>query len=266
VNEDLPVTIDPAFVHGLEERAARGEAKAMFDLGCLHDIPVKIGVPLDLGIARGWYTRAAEAGHPWAQFALGNMMERAQGGPRNDLQARRWYDSAARQGVAEAQMHLGDMLQAGRGGPADLPEAARWYDRAAAQGHEVAATRLALLHLEGRLPEADPDRARSLLEFAADKLDGQAHLILGDIHLRGIGVPRHGGLAVVHYCVAVLRLAPGHDADRALAAREHLLSRQPQLRDEYESQARAFVAARLPGGDHSLAARREGDRSTEDHP
>jgi TPR repeat protein len=238
--------IDPGFVARLRERAEAGDPKAMFDLGCLHDLPAKIGVELDLDLALQWYTRSAEAGFAWAQFALGNMYELAQGTPRNDLGARRWYEAAARQGIAEAQMHFGRMLQTGRGGPPAAAEAADWYQKAAHQGHERAATNLALMHLQGEITPADLDEARRLLEFAADKLDGLAHLALADMHLRGMGTARHGGLALVHYCVAALLLPPGPDADRAGASREGLLARQPALRESYQDNARQFVEARAP--------------------
>jgi TPR repeat protein len=236
--------IDPQFLEAIRARADAGEPKAMFDLGRLYDIPEKPGVALDLETARTWYERSAQAGFAWAQFALGNMLEHAQGGPRNDLGARRWYEASAAQGIAEAQMHLASMLKAGRGGPKDTAGAVEWYGRAAAQGHELAATNLALMHLEGSVEQPDVPEARRLLEFAADKLDGLAHLVLGDLHLRGIGDKAHGGLALVHFCVAVLLLRPGPDAERAREMKETLLARQPALREEYENHARGFVAER----------------------
>lgn len=237
-------SIDAERIAALTARAESGEAKAMFELGLLYDLPEKQDAPLDLARAREWYEKAAEAGHAWAQFALGNIHEKAEGTPRNHLAARKWYLAAAHQHVAEAQMHLARMLQAGRGGPTDLAEAAMWYERAANGGHELAATNLALMHLDGTAPQASLPKAVELLEFAADKLDGLAHLVLGDLHLRGVGVDRHGGLALVHYCVAGELLAEGPQADRARAARENLLGQRPELRAEYEERAREFIAAR----------------------
>lgn len=251
MNDD---TTDGSRIAHLEARAEAGEVKAMFDLGLLHDLPEKPDAPLDLERARHWYTRAAEQGHAWAQFALGNMNERAEAGTRNALAARRWYEAAAHQGIAEAQFHLGRLLQSGQGGPADPAKAAEWFDRAARQGHEVAATHLALMHLGREHPQPDPQRAFELLEFAADKLDGLAHLVLGDVHLEGLAGRRHGGYALVHYCVATLLLPPGSDADRAGRAKEELLARQPQLRDEYETQAADFVAARRVPPEATAAA------------
>ncbi|MBI1397439.1 MAG: hypothetical protein GC151_15815 [Betaproteobacteria bacterium] len=241
-------------VAALERLAQGGDAKAMFDLGCLHDIPEKPGLTIDLDAARAWYSRAADAGHPWAQFALGNMLERAQGGPRNDHAARRWYERAADRGIAEAQMHLARMLQAGLGGPAEPAEATRWYERAAAQGHEVAARDLALMHLEKSAPDPNVQKARELLEFAADKLDGLAHLVLGDLYMRGAWGERHGGMALVHYCTAALLLHEGDAFRRAVTARDALLARRPDLREAYESQAREFIRARRPEGDGNARA------------
>jgi len=231
-------------IAALTSRAEGGETKAMFDLGMLYDLPEKPDAPFDLERALHWYETAAEAGHAWAQFALGNMHDKAHGTPRNHRAARKWYAASAEQGVAEAQMHLALMLQAGRGGPAEPAEAALWYERAANGGHELAATHLALMHLDGSAPQASLPKAVELLEFAADKLDGLAHLVLGDLYVRGMGVDRHGGLALVHYCVACELLAEGPHAEQARTARDDLLARRPELRDEYEAQARDFIDAR----------------------
>lgn len=230
----------------LEARAAAGDPKAAFELGWMHDLPPKEGLHVDLAVALRWYTQAAEGGFAWAQFALGHMLDRADGVARNHLGARRWYDAAARQHLPEAQMQLARMLEHGLGGPADTVQAAHWYEQAAIQGHEKAATRLALMHRTGSAPQPDLAKARELLEFAADKLDGDAHLMLADGWLHGIGGERHGGLALVHYCVATLLLPPGHHLDRAEAGKAALLTQRPDLRDEYEDKARAFVAARRP--------------------
>jgi TPR repeat protein len=229
-------------------RAEAGDLKAMFELGWMHDLPPKPGLPHDLAIARQWYERAAEGGFGWAQFALGHMLERADGGVRNHLGARRWYEAAAKQHLPEAQMHYARMLDTGRGGPADPVQAAWWYEQAATQGHEKAATLLALMHRQGRAPQPDLAKARELLEFAADKLDGDAHLMLADGWLHGLGSERHGGLALVHYCVAILLLSPGPSRDRAETAKAALLAQRPDLRDEYEGRAQAFVDSRRPGG------------------
>lgn len=235
-----------AHVAALLARAESGDTRAMFDLGCLFDLPEKPGIRSDLDQARAWYEQAAEGGHAWAQFALGNMLERAQGGSRNELAARQLYEASARQGVAEAQMHLARMLETGRGGPAAPAEAADWYARAAAQGHEVAATNLAIMHLEKTAPSPDVNKARDLLTFAADKLDGRAHLVLGDLYLTGRAGERHGALSLVHFSVAAMLLPEGEPRDRAIAARESLLARQPHLRKEFDGHAREFVATRRP--------------------
>lgn len=244
MNDD-PIPFDPENLAALTARAEAGDAKAMFDLGCVYDIPPKHGIGVDLDRARTWYSKAADLGFGWAQFALADMHERAEGGAsRNDLAARRLYELAAKQGIAEAQMKLANMLRAGRGGPAAPTEAAQWYEAAAQQGHELAATNLALMHLDREIPAASLDTALELLEFAADKLDGLAHLVLGDLHLRGIDGRPHGGLALVHYCVATLLLPPGENAARAESLKESLLAKQPALRETYETQAQDFVDAR----------------------
>ncbi|MCW5625318.1 MAG: sel1 repeat family protein [Burkholderiales bacterium] len=233
-------------VPALEARATAGEVRAMFELGLHYDLPARDGREPDIGLARAWYTQAAEAGHPWAQFALGNIYDRAQGVPRDPAIARRWYEAAALQGITEAQMHLGSLLQTGQGGEVALEAAAEWFDKAAQGGHELAATNLALMHLGGQVAQPDIDKARDLLGFAADKLDGLAHLALGDLYAQGKGVERHGGLALVHYCVAVMLLPPGPNRERAEQMKAHVLKRHRHRREEYEQHARAFIEARTP--------------------
>jgi TPR repeat protein len=52
--------------------AARGNADAMFNLGQAYRLGR--GIPIDLGAAEDWYTRAARVGHVDAQTQLGMML------------------------------------------------------------------------------------------------------------------------------------------------------------------------------------------------
>ena len=108
----------------------------------------------------------AEAGHPDAQNAIGEMLLSGQGGPRRETAATAWFRKAAFQGHARAQVNLGAMIERSPNIGAK-EEAAGWYRRAAVQG------------------------------FAP----GQHHL--ARLYEAGEGMPRNIGLAVFWYTKAV---------------------------------------------------------------
>jgi TPR repeat protein len=76
--------------------------------------------------AIAWYTIAANAGVPSAQFKLGNAFYVGAGAPQDISQAVFWYDRAARQGLPEAQYVLGLILARGLAGPAAPVDAYKW--------------------------------------------------------------------------------------------------------------------------------------------
>ena len=89
--------------------------------------------PPDLAEARGWWTRAAEAGHTDAQYSLGRLLADLLDPP--DLAgARGWWTRAAEAGHTDAQYSLGRLL-ADLLDPPDLAGARGWWTRAAEAGH-----------------------------------------------------------------------------------------------------------------------------------
>ena len=58
---------------------------------------------------RAAHRRAAEQGHPQAQYLLGYAYYRGDGVEQDDEVAARWYSKAAEQGHADAQKALGDL-------------------------------------------------------------------------------------------------------------------------------------------------------------
>ncbi len=216
----------------------------MFLLGRLHDVPSRGALAVDPDRAREWYERAAGVGHAAAQFALGNMFDTGEGVPKDPVEARRWYALAANQGEAEAQMHLAKMLQTGRGGSQSATEAADWYAKAAAQEHELAATNLGIMHFEKAIPDADDASALGLFEFAAEKLDGLAHLMLAQMCLDGRGTETHGARALLHVCIASQLLLGGKNFDLARTWRDRMFGLHPELREEFEAEAATYIASR----------------------
>jgi tRNA A-37 threonylcarbamoyl transferase component Bud32 len=125
------------------------------------------GVRPDFAQARESYEKAAVAGHPGAQYALGLMSRLGRAGPQDYAAARKWFEKAAVQGLADAQYAIGLMCDLGQGLGQDLVEARKWFEKAAGQGHVEAQVCLGVLYESGRGVPADPRIARRWYEKAA---------------------------------------------------------------------------------------------------
>ena len=87
---------------------------------------------------------AAEKGHPYAQFALGNLLYREQIDPEQGLQ---WIAKAASSGLAPAEYWLAKLTLTSPWHETNERLAAFWFARAAKQKHTAAIRELAKLHL-----------------------------------------------------------------------------------------------------------------------
>lgn len=129
----------------LRQDAEAGDAEAQNALGTLfytgeaisRDETGKI-MDYDLESAAGWFFRAAEQGHPGAQFNLGLMYAEGHGVPQDAAKAAEWFAKAAEQGNVDAQNNLGVMYLIGEGVEKDIPKAIEWFEKAAALGNEDA--------------------------------------------------------------------------------------------------------------------------------
>lgn len=89
--------------------AARGKAWAMYQVG--ENFYLGRGVAQEQRMAKLWFEKAAEKGSPNAQFSLGIMYARGEGGLSQDLdKALIWLEKAAEQGHPKAKFFL-DKLQ-----------------------------------------------------------------------------------------------------------------------------------------------------------
>jgi hypothetical protein len=85
--------------------------------------------------AVAWYTTAANAGVPMAQFKLANALFSGAGAERDLPKAEFWYSRAAHQGLADAQYVLGVWKSGGVAGPKDGVQGYRWLLLAERQGN-----------------------------------------------------------------------------------------------------------------------------------
>ena len=117
----------------LRPLAHQGNADAQFLLGEIYGRGR--GVEQDYTTAVTWYRKAADQGHPGAQWSLGTMYQDGLGDvPRAFAAAASWYRKAADQGHVLAQYDLGTMYAKGQGVPQDYVSAHMWYSLAAAKG------------------------------------------------------------------------------------------------------------------------------------
>lgn len=112
--------------------------------------------------ALSWYTIAANAGVPSAQFKLANAYFAGAGLPRDPAQALMWYSRAAQQGLPQAQHALGIMLIGGIAGAPDPVEGYKWLILAE-QGGNVD-THVVREKAAEQIAEGDRKRAEALAQ------------------------------------------------------------------------------------------------------
>jgi Sel1 repeat-containing protein len=96
------------------------------------------GVPINYAAARQMLEVAAQDGHVDALYNLGSMYDRAQGVPRDPVEAIKWFKLAADQRDNVAQFNLAVLYGRGDGVPRDRAEAEKWGRMAADNGNEHA--------------------------------------------------------------------------------------------------------------------------------
>ena len=127
---------DARAVHWYRKAAEQGHPLAQYNLGFMYDRGEEI--PEDDAMAVRWYREAAGQGYAGAQYNLGFVYDRGEGVPEDDAWAVHWFRKVAEQGFAGAQYILGVMYARGEGIPEDLVQAYAWFSVAAAQGHDDA--------------------------------------------------------------------------------------------------------------------------------
>ena len=112
--------------------------------------------------------KKAEAGDATAQFDLGGMYYRGNGGTQDDAEAVKWIRMAAEQGYVHAQYMLGVMYNEGRGVPEDDVAAYAWYSIAAAQSY---AFRTARDQYKRNLTPSQIDRGQAMAREIFERIE-----------------------------------------------------------------------------------------------
>ena len=134
--------------------AQKGDADAEFNLGQAYRMGR--GVPIDLGMAKIWFQKAAGAGHLDAETTLGLLLFQ-----NGDLTGGlKWLRRAAEQGEPRALLVYGTALYNGDGVTQDRLLGYAYVSRAAEQG--LAPAKDTLAQLDDLLPAADRAKAMAL--------------------------------------------------------------------------------------------------------
>jgi localization factor PodJL len=139
----------PGALARLKTIAESGHTPAQMFLAHLYETG-QDGVVQNLGEARRWALRAADAGDPTAMHNVALYYFRGEGGPADTAAAARWFKKAAEHGVVDSQYNLGLLYQSGSGVPRDLVQAYKWFTVAANSGDGQA--RASAMEIEGKAP------------------------------------------------------------------------------------------------------------------
>ena len=154
--------------------AEQGHPEAQFNVGVMHYY--ERGVEQNFQKAFEWFTRAAEqSDHVPAQYNLGSMYSKGEGVEQNFQKAVEWWEKAAQQNLAVAQFDLGVTYAEGDWIAKDLQKAFEWFLKAAKQGHPDAQLNLAALYIQGVGVEKDLDRAKYWLLKSIENLLKQSN-------------------------------------------------------------------------------------------
>lgn len=147
-------------LHRALELAGRGDIDAQYEAGmCYRRLK-------DLPNAAKWLRLAAGAGHPQAQFCIGEIM--TAGTAADAVEAVRWFRLAAAGQCIPAKFHLGRCLFEAWGCARDEREGLRWILEAAEKGHTEAQLSAGQCLMDGLGAEKDPVAAVRWFQAASD--------------------------------------------------------------------------------------------------
>ena len=165
-----------------QTHAEKGDAEAQFTLGVLYNRGDG-GLAKDMIEAVHWYRKSAEQGHVIAQYNMGILCATGTGLTRDLNAAIDWWRMAALQGHAEAQFNLGLYYAEGTGVNPDPSEAVRWWGMAAKQGLAAAQFNLGLMYMKGEGIDENQDEAVKLWRLSANQGFTQAITVLKVLQL-----------------------------------------------------------------------------------
>ncbi|GAA5543295.1 MULTISPECIES: peptidoglycan-binding protein [Brucella] len=168
----LPAIPEEAGPAALREAAAKGDARALFEIG--NRYMEGRGVTADFTKAAQWYDISAGQGFAPAQYRLGNFNEKGLGMPRDLDKAKTWYQLSAQQGNASAMHNLAVLFATGANGAPDNASAARWFTEAADLGVKDSQFNLGILAAKGLGVPVNLEESYKWFALAANSGDKDA--------------------------------------------------------------------------------------------
>jgi len=131
-----------------QKGAEANDPRSQYSLGYLAQFGLAGGA--DLGAAKSWYEKAADNNDPDGLYALGLMYETGQAGAKDLSRAFELYHKAAAAGPqSDAEYAIGRMLLRGRGVPRDAKESVSWLRKAAQHNNPAGQYMLAAAYEAG---------------------------------------------------------------------------------------------------------------------
>jgi uncharacterized protein len=152
----------------------------------------------------GWCDRfsdalaRAEKGDSEDQYNLGIMYSMGMGVPKNDAKAFEWIMKAAEQGHIQAQFNTGMMYGRGEGVPQNDEKALTWVLKSAEHGGANIQCELGTKYIA----VGNYEKALEYYTKAANLGSPYALLNIGEMHLKGNGVPKDNEIALDFYSKA----------------------------------------------------------------
>jgi len=135
----------------LQRAAEGGDARANLVLGKLL-LSGGPGVPVQALAAQPWLEAAIKGGQTGAAHYLGLIYRQdLPGQARSPEKALHWLEVAAKAGIADSQFLLGQMIMTGDGIVADPERARTWFEAAAEQDHPEANLELLMAYTRNEL-------------------------------------------------------------------------------------------------------------------
>lgn len=160
-----------AAVETLERLWEKGFAVAAHLLGKLYRDGVE--VQQNRVAAKEWFTRSAQAGNDYSQYALGKMLL-----DDEPAEAVSWLLKAADQGNQFAQYKLGKLYLTGEHVTKDIDVALRYLKDSAQRNNQFAQYTLGKLYLQGKEVHQDRETAKMWLEQSAAQGNQYAQFFL----------------------------------------------------------------------------------------
>jgi TPR repeat protein/Zn-dependent protease with chaperone function len=189
-----------------DRRAANGgDLEAQYRLALDYD--GGLGTPENDALAIRWFVKAADAGHPLAQFRAGEAFS-CGCATKRDLDKADFYLNqsfqgclkAANSGSPDAELYLGIIYSYGWAGQKiDAKASGDWFAKAAAQGSANAAYYLGIFEKRKKASEVRFQEAKKGYELLAEADQAGAYFMLGQIYKHGYGVEQDKAKALEYF-------------------------------------------------------------------